>query len=118
MSGLPLRQGESCPMRKEVVMRALIALIAAAALIVAGCAQSPDGAAQSASASPGSVQSAGIGASRAMVTVPEGTFIEIALNASLSSGGNSVGDDFTASVTAPVVASGGVVPPEGRQVPG
>ena len=99
-------------------MRAFIAFITAAMLALTGCTQSPDGAAQSGTNSQGSLLSAGFGASRAMATVPQGTFIEIALNSSLNSGGNNVGDDFTARVTEPVVVGDRVVIPAGSTVRG
>lgn len=53
-----------------------------------------------------------------VVTVPEGTPIHVRLNNSLSSNQNRPGDEFTATVSEPVVVDGKTVIPKGANASG
>lgn len=95
-------------------------------LSLAGCSGAPSSTDQSASnpsgAPPKKGGSGGLlgsltGGTRD-VTLPEGTAIEVRLEQALSSAQNKPGDEFTASVAAPVEVGGKTIIPKGATVKG
>ena len=103
-------------------VRASMALSAflAATLAVTGCKSNSTDAAQPASNDPG--KSGGILTklfeTTKPITVPAGTAINVVLDQSLASNQSRSGDEFEASVAAPVVIDGKTVFPKGARVHG
>jgi len=91
------------------------------ALVLAGCAKAPEG--EEASAAPDAANKSAGMLSRLMettkpVTVPEGTAIGVTLDHALASNQNNSGDEFEATISAPVVVEGKTVIPKGARVQG
>lgn len=95
-----------------------MATLALTALLFAGCGQSPQAdEAKAAEAKSGGVLG-GLFASTTPVELPAGTQITVTLDQSLRSDKNTPGDEFDASVAAPVVINGKTVIPKGAKVIG
>jgi len=94
--------------------RMLITMVAAGALVVAGCGQNAESNFdRAASASAPAATSA-----PSLLTVPGGTFLEVSLNETLNSGSTAAGENFTARVTEDVMVNGRTAIPAGSTVAG
>lgn len=112
--------------------RKIIAILGAAALLTAACAQPPQDTTEDAVApaaettgpeasqqpTTATAPSAPAPSRPAPVTVPDGTQLDVVLNEDLSSGVNQVGDHFSVEVTDPVMMGGREVIPAGSTVHG
>jgi hypothetical protein len=95
---------------------------AAALLLLAGCGKSANDASQTASQNPtaqdSSQQQSNTQPAPQPVVVPAGTPIAVILTSTLNSRVNKPGDDFDASVAAPVMVGGEEAIPKGSKVKG
>jgi hypothetical protein len=109
-------------MRKANRSFVLMTGVAALALVLGGCASTPeaDGKSSASGANSKNEKSflAKVFESSKPVTVPEGTVIPVTLDQALSSEDNRTGDDFDASVSAPIVVDGKTVIPKGARARG
>jgi hypothetical protein len=96
----------------------LAVVIVAAGLTLAGCSSSEADQANTAEAQKSSGGLGSLFASTKPVVVPEGTQLAITLDQSLASNQQKSGDEFDASVAAPVVVDGKTVIPKGAKVTG
>jgi len=91
----------------------------AAALALAGCSSSPKtGTASGNDANKSGGVLGSLFETTKPITVPEGTVIQVVLDQTLSSAQNHSGDEFSASVSTPVVIDGKSVLPKGARVRG
>ena len=99
-----------------------IGLVGLLILVLAGCTKTSDTDQTSSGKNAQAKSSAGLLGglieSTKPVTVPEGTLVTVVLNQTLSSANNSSGDEFDASVAAPVVVNGKTVIPKDARVKG
>ena len=86
------------------------------ALLLSGCAKSSE--ADEAQAQKSSGVLGGLFASSTPITVPEGVQVNVTLDQALASDQNRAGDEFDASLAAPVVVNGKTVIPKGARVTG
>lgn len=103
-------------LRSSLVLPLLLAMV----LAYAGCSSSSPEATQGGNkpaANSGGVLS-GLFETEKPVSVPEGTALHVVLDQSLTSAKNRPGDEFEASVSAPVVVGGKTVIPKGARVRG
>lgn len=105
-------------MKGKCVLTGVLAL----AMVFAACAKGPE-VEEASAAKPAEAQRSGGLLSRLMassqpITVPQGTEIAIVLDQSLASNEQKPGDEFAASVAAPVLVNGKTVIPKGAQVTG
>jgi len=87
----------------------------AVALLFSGCAKSE---ADEAQPQKSSGVLGGLFAASTPITVPEGALLNVTLDQSLASDQNKAGDEFDASLAAPVVVNGKTVIPKGARVTG
>jgi len=93
-----------------------VAALAVLALVFAGCSKGPEDEAQAGEKSPGLFSR--LTGSSTPVTIPAGTPITVTLDQSLASNQQTSGDEFDASVAAPVIVNGKTVIPKGAAVIG
>ena len=96
-----------------------LAVVLLAALTFAGCAKEPN--AEEAKAADGSSSGGMLSrliSSSTPVTLPEGTPITVTLDQTLASNQHRPGDEFDASLAAPIVVNGKTVIPKGAKVTG
>lgn len=94
----------------------LLVSLLAVALLFSGCAKTSEADEAQPQKSGGVL--GGLFASSTPITVPEGTLVNVTLDQALASDQNKVGDEFDASLTAPVVVNGKTVIPKGARVTG
>lgn len=107
-------------MRKTQAFQSMkLALFLAAALILAGCAaNAPDAEqANNKGASSGGIFGKLLESSHP-VSLPAGTAINVTLDQTLASNRNRAGDEFEASLSAPVIVEGKTIIPKGAHVHG
>jgi outer membrane lipoprotein SlyB len=101
--------------RSFVLMTGFVAL----ALVLCGCASTPEADGKSSATGANSKDEksflAKVFESSKPVIVPEGTVISVTLDQALSSEDNRTGDDFDASLSAPIVVDGKTVIPKGAR---
>jgi hypothetical protein len=110
-------------MRKANRSFVLMTGVAALALVLAGCASTPEADGKSPASAANSANSkdekgwlAKVFETSKPVIVPEGTVIPVTLDQALSSENNRTGEDFDASVSSPIVVDGKTVIPKGARV--
>jgi outer membrane lipoprotein SlyB len=109
-------------MRKANRSFVLMTGVAALALVLAGCASTPEGDGKNPASAANSKDEKGWLA-KALETsnpviVPEGTVISVTLDQALSIEDNRTGDNFDASLSAPIVVDGKTVIPKGARAQG
>lgn len=90
--------------------------VLAVALLFSGCAKTSE--ADEAQPQKSSGVLGGLFASSKPITVPEGVEMAVTLDQSLASNQNTAGDEFDASLAAPVIVNGKTVIPKGARVTG
>lgn len=93
-----------------------LAFLVLTALVFAGCSQGDETKAADAEKSGGVLGR--LVSSSTPITLPEGTSLAVTLDQSLASNQNRPGDDFDASLAAPIVVNGRAVIPKGARVSG
>lgn len=86
-------------------------------LVFAGCSGAPDAPGAAPSGSSGGLMNRLVSSTKPMV-LPEGTQISVTLDQALNSEQNRTGDEFDATVAAPVTLNGKTVIPKGARVKG
>lgn len=106
-------------MRKANQSFVLMTGVVALALVLGGCASTPEADKNSSANAANSKNEKGFLAkvfeSSNPVTVPEGTVIAVTLDQTISSEDNRTGDEFDASVSSPIVVNGKTVIPKGAR---